>query len=168
MDTPSLPGVLPSISPPAALKKEGAGFDLPIALGILAALEFLPADKLENYIIVGELSLDGRVKPVRGCLSLALTARDSGFKGVILPDANAAEAAVVEDIEVIGVSNLLTTTGFLMGRVPIEPTRPATVDQTDEGDVYPIDFREIRGQEYAKRAIEVAAAGAHNVLALCP
>ncbi len=132
---------------PADLKKEGSGFDLPIALGILAALNLLPSEKLDDYIVVGELALDGRIKAVRGALSLGLAARDLGFKGLILPDVNAREAAVVEGIEVLGVPNLLTATGFLMDRMVVEPTKPRSGAAPDRYGAYHVDFGEVRGQE---------------------
>jgi len=152
---------------PADLKKEGSGFDLPIALGILAALNLLPSTKLNDYMITGELSLDGRVKPVKGALSLALTTRNLGLKGLILPEANAAEAAVVDGIEVLGTTSLLNTAGFLMDRVPITPAKP-TDSQVNSENLYSVDFKEIKGQEFAKRAVEVAAAGGHNILMIGP
>jgi magnesium chelatase family protein len=130
---------------PADLRKEGSGFDLPIALGILAALNLLPSDKLKDYIVVGELALDGRVKSVRGALSLGLAARDLGFKGLILPEVNASEAAVVEGVEVLGVPSLLAATGFLMDRVTLEPAKPRTDLKPVRYGAYHVDFRDVRG-----------------------
>lgn len=153
---------------PAGLRKEGSGFDLPIAIGVLIGLNLLTHEKMDSYMIVGELSLDGRVKEVRGALSLALAARDLGFKGIILPESNCEEAAVVEGVDTLGVASLITAAGFLMDRVSIEPTKPNIESMTRTISDYPIDFRDIKGQEYAKRAVEVAASGGHNVLMVGP
>ena len=151
---------------PADIKKEGTGFDLPIALGILAATGIIPQDRLAHYLILGELSLDGRIKPVRGSLPVALLARNAGFRGMILPEENAREAAVVHGIAVLSVPTLGELVEFLCG---LRPIRPESVDiQTlfEEAQTDEIDFCEVKGQEHVKRALEVAAAGGHNVITL--
>ncbi|MDR2883190.1 MAG: YifB family Mg chelatase-like AAA ATPase [Alistipes sp.] len=151
---------------PADVRKEGAAFDVPIAVAILAATEQIATDRLNDYMITGELSLDGAIKPVRGVLPIALAARKGGFRGVIVPMENVPEAAVVQGLEVIGVENLKQASAFLDGKLEIAPapqyTGAAEIETAQ--NAYTEDFSDVRGQSHVKRALEIAAAGGHNII----
>lgn len=154
---------------PADVKKEGAAYDLPIAIGILAATEVLQTTKLGEYLIMGELSLDGSVLPIRGALPMAIMARKMGFKGMIVPKANETEAAVVNNLDVYGVENLRQVFEFLNGTTPLEPTVVNTREEFAKAStLFDFDFSEVKGQENVKRAFEVACAGGHNILLVGP
>ena len=154
---------------PADVKKEGASFDLPMALGVLSAHEIIPADHLADYMIMGELSLDGSVLPVRGVLPMAIKARELGFKKLIVPEANVTEAAVVNKVEVFGVKNLAEAVALLSDTSDLQPTvidtRKIFAEQMASFDM---DFSEVKGQESVKRAFEVACAGGHNIIMVGP
>lgn len=154
---------------PADIRKEGSSYDLPLAVGILAADEKIRAGDLESFIIMGELSLDGTLQPVKGILPIALRARDEGFRGVIVPAKNAREAAVVSGIEVYGVENLREVVDFFNGRTRPEPVS-VDIDAIFAcgANRYDVDFSDVRGQENVKRALEVAAAGHHNLIMVGP
>jgi magnesium chelatase family protein len=153
---------------PADIKKEGSAYDLPMAVGILAAEEAIGKQLLDEYLLIGELSLDGSVKPVRGALSIAMAAKKEQVKGLILPEQNASEAAVVSEVEVLGVRDLPQVVEFLNGAQSIAPTTVNVADLFTQHSQYSADFNDVKGQQHVKRALEVAAAGGHNVILVGP
>lgn len=154
---------------PADLRKEGSGYDLPMAIGILAAIGKVKTDMLSDYMIMGELGLDGKIQPIRGALPIAIRARKEGFKGLIVPQQNIREAAVVNKIQVYGMDNLLDVVRFMNGEGGFEPTFIDTRREFyEQQSSFDLDFADVRGQESVKRAMEVAAAGGHNMIMIGP
>ncbi|MDR2384319.1 MAG: YifB family Mg chelatase-like AAA ATPase [Tannerella sp.] len=154
---------------PADIRKEGSAYDLPLAVGILAGAEILEDTKLSQYMMMGELSLDGSLQPIKGALPIAIKAKEEGFKGIILPEQNSCEAAVVEGLEVLGAKNIKEIIDFFSGKSDIQAVH---IDSTEyffsSQQHFDSDFSEVRGQENVKRALEIAAAGGHNIIMVGP
>ena len=153
---------------PANIRKEGSAFDLPMAIGILAADGRIPSEMLDKYVFMGELSLDGVMRNVPGILPITISVRDEGFKGIIVPAGNASEAALVEDIDIYPAANLKEVVDFLSGRIRIEKLKFKGINSLMSENHWEIDFSDVKGQAHVKRALEVAAAGGHNILMIGP
>jgi magnesium chelatase family protein len=153
---------------PADIKKEGTGFDLPMALGILTATRIISHQMVEKFLVLGELSLDGQVKPVKGSLPMAIAARDAGYTHIMVPHENRLEAAVVDGVKVYPAKHLSNVVEFFRGLCDIPPERIDTETLFQVQDLLSVDFSEVMGQEYAKRAMEIAAAGGHNLIMIGP
>ena len=153
---------------PADIKKEGAGFDLPMAMGILAATGLVNQEELEHYLVIGELSLDGKVKPTRGALPMALAALNNEFAGIIVPEGNSRESAVVQGVHVFAARHLSQVVDFFNGICELPSVTVDIEDLFTQDARYEVDFNEVKGQEHVKRALEIAAAGGHNVMMVGP